>query len=122
MRPDAEAKSAWLVTWEGTSGVPEDPIAAILNYRMSARVAGVSSGRGVFVSSDMPTSTPNIGTNAGLWRHHGHAGRIGNGIPAAAAETKVRKVDLRAVTLCSPGCSPKIKTGEISLAEIDLTI
>src|ERR1022692_4174823 len=33
---DAEAKSAWLVTWEGTCGVPEDPVAAILNYRMSA--------------------------------------------------------------------------------------
>jgi hypothetical protein len=32
----AEAKSAWLVTWEGTSRVPEDPVAAILNYRMSA--------------------------------------------------------------------------------------
>ena len=35
-RSDAEAKSAWLLTWEGTSGVPEDPVAAILNYRMSA--------------------------------------------------------------------------------------
>ena len=33
---DTEAKSAWLVTWEGTSGVPKDPIAAILNYRLSA--------------------------------------------------------------------------------------
>jgi hypothetical protein len=33
---DAEAKSAWLVTWEGTSGVPDDSIAAILNYRLSA--------------------------------------------------------------------------------------
>jgi hypothetical protein len=32
---DAESKSAWLVTWEGTSCVPEDPVAAILNYRMS---------------------------------------------------------------------------------------
>ena len=35
-KADAEAKSAWLVTWEGTSGVPDDPIAAILNYRLSA--------------------------------------------------------------------------------------
>ena len=35
-KADAEAKSAWLVTWEGTSGVPGDPIAAILNYRLSA--------------------------------------------------------------------------------------
>jgi hypothetical protein len=34
-KPDAEAKSAWLITWEGTSGVPDDPIAAILNYRLS---------------------------------------------------------------------------------------
>src|ERR1035438_790623 len=30
------AKSAWLVTWEGTSSAPENPVAAILNYRMSA--------------------------------------------------------------------------------------
>jgi hypothetical protein len=35
-KTDAEAKSAWLVTWEGTSSVPGDPIAAILNYRRSA--------------------------------------------------------------------------------------
>ena len=31
-----EAKRAWLVSWVGTSGVPDDPIAAILNYRLSA--------------------------------------------------------------------------------------
>jgi hypothetical protein len=30
------AKSAWLVTWDGTSDIPEDPVVAILNYRMSA--------------------------------------------------------------------------------------
>lgn len=35
-KPELEAKSAWLVTWEGTSGVPENPVVAILNYRMSA--------------------------------------------------------------------------------------
>jgi hypothetical protein len=35
-KTDAEAKSAWLVTWEGTSSGPDDPIAAILNYRLSA--------------------------------------------------------------------------------------
>ena len=35
-KADAESKSAWLVTWEGTSAVPGDPIAAILNYRLSA--------------------------------------------------------------------------------------
>jgi hypothetical protein len=34
-KTNAEAKSAWLVTWEGTSSVSEDPVAAILNYRMS---------------------------------------------------------------------------------------
>ena len=34
---DVEMKSAWLVTWDGTSGVLGDPIAAILNYRLSAR-------------------------------------------------------------------------------------
>jgi hypothetical protein len=34
-RSDAETKSAWLVTWEGMSGVPDDRIAAILNYRLS---------------------------------------------------------------------------------------
>src|SRR5215467_4472513 len=38
---DEEERSAWLVTWEGTSGVPDDPIAAILNYRWSpSRVKG----------------------------------------------------------------------------------
>jgi hypothetical protein len=36
MRHEAEAKSAWLVTWDGTSGIPDDPVAAILNYRASA--------------------------------------------------------------------------------------
>jgi len=35
-RPELEAKSAWLVTWDGTSGVPEDPVVAILSYRSSA--------------------------------------------------------------------------------------
>jgi hypothetical protein len=35
-KPEAKAKSAWLVTWDGTSGVPEDRVVAILNYRMSA--------------------------------------------------------------------------------------
>lgn len=34
-KPDTKEKSAWLITWEGTSGVPDDPIAAILNYRLS---------------------------------------------------------------------------------------
>jgi hypothetical protein len=34
-KSDAEVKSAWVVTWEGTSGVPEDRVAAVLNYRMS---------------------------------------------------------------------------------------
>lgn len=33
---DVEARSAWLVTWEGTSDIPGDSIAAILNYRLSA--------------------------------------------------------------------------------------
>jgi hypothetical protein len=33
---EVHAKSAWLVTWEGTGGVPEDPIVAILNHRLSA--------------------------------------------------------------------------------------
>src|SRR5690348_5866376 len=33
---EAESKSAWLVTWLGTSSFPEEPVAAILNYRMSA--------------------------------------------------------------------------------------
>jgi hypothetical protein len=33
---DMETKSVWLVTWEGTSGVPGDPIAAILNHRRAA--------------------------------------------------------------------------------------
>jgi hypothetical protein len=33
---DVETKRAWLVSWEGTSGVPDNPIAAILNYRFSA--------------------------------------------------------------------------------------
>src|SRR5271166_7157015 len=33
---DTEAKSAWLVTWDGTSGIPDDPVAAILNHRLSA--------------------------------------------------------------------------------------
>lgn len=36
MKPELEAKSAWLITWEGTSGVPPEPIAAVLNYRASA--------------------------------------------------------------------------------------
>jgi len=36
-KTNAEAKSAWLVTWEGTSSVPENPIAVILNSRKSAR-------------------------------------------------------------------------------------
>lgn len=36
MQPDPEAKSAWLVTWEGTSDIPPDPVVAILNYRTSA--------------------------------------------------------------------------------------
>jgi len=35
-KTNAETKSAWLVTWEGTSGIPGDPVAAILNYRLSA--------------------------------------------------------------------------------------
>jgi hypothetical protein len=35
-KADVEAKSAWLVTWDGTSSVPDDPIAAILSYRLSA--------------------------------------------------------------------------------------
>jgi len=35
-RTDVEAKSAWLVTWDGTSDIPDDPIAAILDYRLSA--------------------------------------------------------------------------------------
>lgn len=35
-RTKVKAKSAWLVTWEGTSSVPDDPVAAILNYRLSA--------------------------------------------------------------------------------------
>ena len=34
-KTDVQAKSAWLVTWEGTSDVPEDPVAAILHHRMS---------------------------------------------------------------------------------------
>ena len=33
---DVQMKTAWLVTWEGTSGLPEDPVAAILHHRMSA--------------------------------------------------------------------------------------
>ena len=35
-KSDAEVKSAWVVTWKGTSRVSEDAV-AILNYRMSAR-------------------------------------------------------------------------------------
>jgi hypothetical protein len=35
-KSDMEVKSAWIVTWEGTSGIPEDRVAAVLNYRMSA--------------------------------------------------------------------------------------
>lgn len=35
-KPELEAKSAWLITWDGTSGIPEDPVVAILNYRVSA--------------------------------------------------------------------------------------
>ena len=33
---EVRAKSAWLVTWEGTSGVPKDRVVAILNHRLSA--------------------------------------------------------------------------------------
>jgi hypothetical protein len=36
-RPPTLSKSAWLVTWVGTTGVPKDPIVAILNYRNSGR-------------------------------------------------------------------------------------
>jgi hypothetical protein len=39
---DVEVKSAWLVTWEGTSDVPEDPVVAILHHRTS-----VSAVRGI---------------------------------------------------------------------------
>lgn len=36
-KPELEAESAWLVTWESASGVPEEePVVAIFNYRMSA--------------------------------------------------------------------------------------
>jgi hypothetical protein len=35
MKPELEAKRAWLVTWDGISGIPEDPVVAILNYRVS---------------------------------------------------------------------------------------
>ncbi len=32
----AKRKSAWLVTWDGTISVPEDPVVAVLNHHMSA--------------------------------------------------------------------------------------
>jgi len=35
-KTEVEAKRAWLVTWEGTSSIPDDPVAAILNYRLPA--------------------------------------------------------------------------------------
>jgi hypothetical protein len=28
-------KNVWLVTWDGSTGVPEDPVVAVLNCRMS---------------------------------------------------------------------------------------
>src|SRR6266852_1987678 len=34
-KSDAEVKSAWVVTWEGTTDIPDNPV-AVLNYRMSA--------------------------------------------------------------------------------------
>jgi hypothetical protein len=34
---EPEAKRAWLVTWDGSTGVPEDPVVAVLNSRMSPR-------------------------------------------------------------------------------------
>lgn len=30
------AKSAWVVTWVGTSGVPADPLVAVMNYRRTS--------------------------------------------------------------------------------------
>jgi hypothetical protein len=35
-KANVEARSAWLVTWEGTSVIPEDAVAAILHHQMSA--------------------------------------------------------------------------------------
>jgi hypothetical protein len=34
-KPEPELKRAWLVTWDGNIGVPEDPVLAVLNSGMS---------------------------------------------------------------------------------------
>lgn len=36
MRDIHKLKSAWVITWVGTSGVPVDPLVSVIDYRRSA--------------------------------------------------------------------------------------